>query len=163
MLANLGSRKPGLHDEMGFDSRLDTVQAAVLEVKLKYLVWWNGLRRVHANAYNNLLARRAGIALPAAVEPESQHAWHRYVIRVSQREKAIESLGCNGVAAAAPYPLPLHKLRVYGNLVPGNRALRESEAWAQESLSLPIYPELTQSQRSQVVEHLRPARSAAAA
>ena len=60
---------------MGFDSCLDSVQAAVLEVKLKYLVWWNGLRRVHANAYNELLGRRSDIVLPAAVEPESQHAW----------------------------------------------------------------------------------------
>lgn len=163
MLAHKGSRKKGQHDEMGFDSCLDSVQAAVLKVKLKYLMWWNGLRRVHANAYNEFLARRSDIVLPAAVEPQSQHAWSRYVVRVAQRERAIEGLASNGVEAAPPYPLALHKLRVYGSLIPGNRTLRESERWAQECLGLPIYPELTPAQRSQVVEHLRPARHAAAA
>ena len=162
LMRNWGSRKKYHHEELGFNSRLDTVQAAVLEVKLKYLNWWNSLRQTHAQAYNELLAQRHDVVIPAPVAADGAHAWHLYVIRVRERAETLAALERNGVQAGIHYPFAVHQLRAYRSYAPAHW-LREAEAWAAECLSLPLYPELTAEQLGHVVEHLRPARTARAA
>ncbi len=163
LMRNWGSRKKYHHEEVAFNSRLDSVQAAVLRVKLKHLATWNARRRDHAAAYDNLLFGRDDVTLPAPVEAGSSHAYHLYAIRVPDRATKLQQLEQHGIGAGIHYPFPLHKLRAYQNLAPTGRSLRESESWANECLSLPMYPELTDRQIEFVCDHLPTVRHAMAA
>ncbi len=163
LMRNWGSRKKYHHEEVAFNSRLDSVQAAVLQVKLQHLSRWNALRRQHAALYDRLLAERADVTLPAAVEPNSKHAFHLYAIRVPDRATKLAHFEQHGIGAGIHYPFPVHRLKAYRNLAPRGRSLHESEAWADECLSLPMYPELTDSQIHFVAEHLLAVRPALAA
>jgi dTDP-4-amino-4,6-dideoxygalactose transaminase len=163
LMRNWGSRKKYHHEEVAFNSRLDSVQAAVLQVKLQHLSRWNALRRQHAALYDSLLAKRSDVTVPAAVEPNSQHVHHLYAIRVPDRAAKLQHFEQHGVGAGIHYPFPVHRLKAYRNLAPAARTLRESEAWADECLSLPMYPELTENQIHFVAEHLLAGRTALAA
>lgn len=163
LMRNWGSRKKYHHEEVAFNSRLDTVQAAVLEVKLARLAAWNSRRRSHATAYNQLLARRSDVVLPPATEPGSADAWHLYVIRVADRADKLQAFEQAGVGAGIHYPFPVHRLKAYRHLQPAGRSLHESERWSDECLSLPMYPELTHEQIDYVVDHLQSRRVARAA
>ena len=158
LMCNWGSRKKYHHEEVAFNSRLDTVQAAVLEVKLARLLAWNSQRRSHAAAYNQLLGRRIDVVLPPATEPGSADAWHLYVIRVADRADKLQAFEQAGVGAGIHYPFPVHRLKAYRHLQPNGRSLHESERWADECLSLPMYPELTHEQIDYVVDHLQSRR-----
>jgi dTDP-4-amino-4,6-dideoxygalactose transaminase len=163
LMRNWGSRKKYHHEEVALNSRLDTIQAAVLSVKLKHLARWNALRRKHAAAYDRLLASRGDFTPPAAVEPGSEHVYHLYAIRVSDRAAKLQWLEQHQVQAGIHYPFPIHRLRAYRNLAPPDRSLRESEAWADECLSLPMFPELAEHQIHYVVDHLLTGRRSLAA
>ncbi len=163
LMRNWGSRKKYHHEEVAFNSRLDTVQAAVLEVKLARLAEWNAHRRSHATAYNQRLASRGDVALPPATTPGCTDAWHLYVIRIADRAEKLQAFESHGVGAGIHYPFPVHRLKAYRHLQPNGRSLRESERWADECLSLPMYPELTHQQIDYVVDHLQPRRIARAA
>lgn len=163
LMRNWGSRKKYHHEEVALNSRLDTIQAAVLQVKLKHLARWNALRRKHAAAYDKLLARRSDVVLPAPVEAGSEHVHHLYAIRVPDRATKLGWFEQHQVQAGIHYPFPIHRLRAYRNLAPADRSLAESEAWAEECLSLPMFPELTDSQIQYVVHHLLPVRRSLAA
>ena len=89
---------------MAFNSRLDSVQAAVLQVKLQHLNRWNALRRQHAALYSTLLTKRADVTLPAAVEPNSQHVFHLYAIRVPQRAATLQHFEQHGIGAGIHSP-----------------------------------------------------------
>ncbi len=153
LIRNWGSVRKYYHEEIGLNSRLDTIQAAVLDVKLKHLSAWNKQRRAHAAHYDDLLAGD-GIVPVFDSTSGSQSAHHLYVVRVADRDAQLAWLNSKGVGAGIHYPFPIHRLRAYESIAVPRGSLAESEAWAAECLSLPIYPELTAAQRHYTVSSL---------
>ncbi len=145
-----GGRERYLHEELGFNSRLDEIQAAVLRVKLRHLAEWNARRRAIAARYREALAG-LGIGLPAE-PPGCLHVYHQFTIRVPDRDTIQRRLADLGVRTTVYYPLPLHLQPMFRDL--GYRAgdFPEAERACREVLSLPIYPELTDAQVDEVVE-----------
>jgi dTDP-4-amino-4,6-dideoxygalactose transaminase len=153
LLRNWGSRKKYHHEEPGLNSRLDTLQAAVLEVKLRHLPAWNERRRRHAALYDSLLANRADFQHPID-RPDDQPIFHIYAVRHSRRDQLLDQLQKRGVGAGIHYPFPVHRLAAFQHLATPGAHLSESEAWAAECLSLPLYPELNAEQIAYVVSCL---------
>jgi dTDP-4-amino-4,6-dideoxygalactose transaminase len=153
LIRNWGSIRKYHHEEIGLNSRLDTIQAAVLEVKLKYLAKWNNQRCAHAKHYDSLL-EDAGIVPHVESIPGSKSAHHLYVVRVKNRDARLAALNAMDVGAGIHYPFPVHRLRAYQSVARIGGSLAESEAWAAECLSLPMYPELTAEQRHYVASSL---------
>jgi dTDP-4-amino-4,6-dideoxygalactose transaminase len=147
------------HREVGFNSRLDTLQAAVLRVKLPHLDAWSQARRERAETYTRLIldAGLAELVTPPFVRADARHIFHQYVIRVpaAHRDALIEHLKANGVGTKIYYPVPLHLQECFADL--GYRAgdFPESERAALETLALPMFPELTSEQQHYVVETVR--------
>jgi dTDP-4-amino-4,6-dideoxygalactose transaminase len=142
------------HDVEGYNGRLDAIQAAVLRIKLKRLAAWNDERRRIARRYNELLASIDSVALP--YEPEwSRAVYHLYVIRAQKRDALQSFLSKGNISTGLHYPIPLHKQKAYATAKISNGSLRVSERTAQEILSLPIFPGLTDDQQKQVVERIR--------
>lgn len=151
LLRNWGSRKKYHHEEMGLNSRLDTLQAAILSVKLDRLAGWNSRRRDHAAYYSKALDQIGSWARPcdtAGCEP----VYHLYVVRVPDRDKVLADLNQRGIGAGIHYPFPLHKLGLFKGVIPPDLVFPEAEGWARECLSLPMYSELTDGQRADVIE-----------
>ncbi|HWI63128.1 MAG TPA: DegT/DnrJ/EryC1/StrS family aminotransferase [Symbiobacteriaceae bacterium] len=155
ILAQHGSKEKYHHLVPGYNSRLDTLQAAVLRVKLPRLAEWNEARRRHAAAYDRLLAHLP-VALPERA-PDRTHVYHLYVIRVANRDEVARELLARGVQTGIHYPIPLHRQPAYAAAGAGANRLLRAEAWAPQLLSLPIFPELTEAQ----VEHVARALAAA--
>jgi len=150
-IRNWGSRKKYHHEEIGLNSRLDTMQAAILSVKLKHMDHWNELRRQHAATYNQLLRHRHDVHLPT--EPQDgDSVYHLYVVRVGDRDGKLAQLHQQGIGAGIHYPFPVHFLKAYRDVAVIGGDLRESEGWAAECLSLPMYPELTVGQMRHVAD-----------
>jgi dTDP-4-amino-4,6-dideoxygalactose transaminase len=162
LVRNWGSVRKYHHDEIGLNSRLDTIQAAVLDVKLQYLADWNLKRRSHAADYDRLLAQ-IGISGPSHPDDGSQPVYHLYAIRVPDRDATVGRLNAAGIGAGIHYPFPIHRLKAYQSIARVSGSLTESESWAAECLSLPMYPELSAEQRDYVVAHLSGVRQAIAA
>jgi dTDP-4-amino-4,6-dideoxygalactose transaminase len=139
MLRNCGSRTKYHHEEIGLNSRLDTLQAAVLRVKLAYLDEWNAARRQIAGRYDRGLSRVPGIEVARQV-PGSVH--HLYVLRLAERDAVLKALHARGIGAGIHYPFALHELKAYAALGyrPGDFPVAED--WARRCLSLPLYPGL---------------------
>ncbi len=137
-----GGAKEYAHEEVGYNSRLDTLQAAVLRAKLPHLSGWNAARRSRAGRYDAALASVAGITIPPVAEG-NEHVYHQYTIRAPRRDALQAHLKAAGIGSKVYYPGPLHLQPCFTHL--GYRAgqLPESERAAGEVLSLPIYPELT--------------------
>jgi dTDP-4-amino-4,6-dideoxygalactose transaminase len=153
MLRNYGQRQKYHHLLQGFNRRLDTLQAAVLRVKLPYLDGWNAARRRHAAQYNELL-ESAGVGLP--FEPGySESVYHLYVIRVADRDGLAAHLKERGVSAGIHYPVPIHLQPAYSELGYSAGSFPVSEQAAHEILSLPMYAELTEGQIEHVAEAVR--------
>ncbi|MBF0370252.1 MAG: DegT/DnrJ/EryC1/StrS family aminotransferase [Magnetococcales bacterium] len=152
LLGNWGSKKKYHHEEMGLNSRLDTLQAAVLRVKLKHLESWNQLRREHARRYDARLAPLTGIQR-TRYHAGSVH--HLYVVRVIDREGALDALHQANIGAGIHYPFAVHELKAYQWLGYGPGSFPVAEAWARHSLSLPIYPELPVEAAQRVEEVLK--------
>ncbi len=135
MLRHHGSRKTYLHERVGWNSRLDEVQAAVLRVKLGHLEEFNAARRRTAQRYREKLT---GVELPHE-DPRGKHVYHQFTIRSERRDAIREALAADGIAASVFYPIPLHRQPAYAE---SNRSvsLPASEAAAQAVLSLPINP-----------------------
>jgi dTDP-4-amino-4,6-dideoxygalactose transaminase len=149
LLRDHGSPAKYVHVIVGTNSRLDAIQAAVLSVKLHYLRDWNALRVQHAMAYVSRL-RNACVAMPE-IPPGREHNFHLFVIRVKNRDALKLHLHARGIGTGIHYPEPLHLTAAYRDLgypMPGD--LPVSEALAREILSLPMYPELSDSQVEQV-------------
>jgi dTDP-4-amino-4,6-dideoxygalactose transaminase len=147
------------HDEVGFNSRLDTFQAAVLRVKLPHLDAWSDARRARAGTYTRLI-EEAGLAefvTPPHVLPGARHIFHQYVVRVPEgrRDALLEHLKANGVGTKVYYPVPLHLQPCFAHLGYREGDFPESERAARETLALPMFPELTGEQQEYVVETLR--------
>ncbi len=148
-----GGRERYHHDELGWNSRLDEIQAAVLRVKLRSLGEWTARRRQIAARYREGFA---GLPLTLPVEGEGMtHVYHQFAIRVSQRDLVQRRLAERGVRTSVYYPLPLHLQPMYQDLgyQPGD--FPEAERAAREVLCFPMYPELTDGQVDEVVEACR--------
>ena len=152
-LRNHGGIRKYEHTEVGVNSRLDGLQAAVLSVKLKHLDAWNSERRVAADLYSALLAGKDGITLPA-VRAGNEHVWHLYVVRVAGRDRVLAELNEAGIGAGIHYPTPIHLLPAFRSLGYAKGAFPVAEQAANEILSLPIYPGITANQQSSVARCL---------
>ena len=155
-LRNYGSERKYHHPEQGFNSRLDTLQAVVLSVKLRRLPDWTGARRCAAELYCEMLKGVDRVTLPGAL-PGNEHVWHLYVIRVPDRARVLSELHHAGVGASVHYPVPMHLGGAFAHLGLGPGSFPETEKAALEILSLPLYPGITESQQERVVEALRAA------
>jgi dTDP-4-amino-4,6-dideoxygalactose transaminase len=151
-----GGRQMYHHEEVGFNSRLDALQAAVLSVKLPYLSGWSEARRANARYYNEALADVAGV-VPPVFRPENESIVNQYTIRVrdGQREALVAHLRAAGVGSGIYYPLPLHLQECFAYLGYKVGDFPVAEAASLEVLSLPVFPELTEAQRAHVVETIR--------
>jgi dTDP-4-amino-4,6-dideoxygalactose transaminase len=148
------------HEELGFNSRLDTLQAAVLRVKLPRLDSWSQSRRERAAAYTRLLeeAGLAELVTPPFVREGALHIFHLYVIRTpapASRDALMTHLKQNGVGTKVYYPVPMHLQRCFAYLGHGEGDFPEAERAARETLALPMFPELTFEQQQYVVESVR--------
>lgn len=150
-----GSRRRYYHDEIGFNSRLDALQAALLSIKLRHVDAWNDQRRAHARAYGELLSE-SSFALPIERDG-SRHVFHQYTIRVSggRRDEVSARLREAGVSSAIFYPVPLHLQAVYEGLGYREGDLPVAEAACREVLSLPMFPELMTEEIEQVARALK--------
>jgi dTDP-4-amino-4,6-dideoxygalactose transaminase len=142
MARNYGQREKYRHELLGHNHRLDTVQAAVLRVKLKRLEERNAARRDHARLYRQLLAD-TGVMLPA-VASYAEPVWHLFVIRLERREALRTYLAEHKIASGIHYPIPIHLQQAYCQLGYRKGDFPITEAYAEQILSLPMYPELTQ-------------------
>jgi dTDP-4-amino-4,6-dideoxygalactose transaminase len=155
-----GMRRRYFHDEIGWNTRLDGFQGAVLNVKLKYIEGWNHSRRTIAKRYSALfrgkgLAEsgtwpRHGIVLPTEV-PGARHVWHQYVIRCTRRDALREFLAARKIGSEIYYPAPLHTQAALKDLGYVAGDFPEAERAAREVLALPIFPELRDDEQQAVV------------
>jgi dTDP-4-amino-4,6-dideoxygalactose transaminase len=160
MLRVHGMRERYFHEEIGWNCRLDTIQAAVLLVKLRHIERWNQQRQERAALYNELFQQQGlvengpypdhGVVLPY-VDPRGTHVFHQYVIRAPRRDALRAFLAERGIGSEVYYPLPLHLQKCFANLSYAPGAFPESERAAKEVLALPIFPELTQEEQERVV------------
>ncbi len=153
LLRDHGSTRRYHHREIGYNSRLDAIQAAILSIKLKRLDAWNGERRSKARKYSSLLGP-LGLAVPDNGE-DRVHVYHLYTVRSSRRDEIAEGLKKAGIGCGIYYPLPLHLQEVYEGLGYRRGSLPEAEKAAEEVLSLPIYPELADAQIEEVAAAVR--------
>lgn len=151
LLANHGSERKYVHEVVGFNSRLDTIQAAVLRHKLRRLEAWNARRREVAARYSSGLATVEKVQLPVTA-PGNVHAWHLYVVRVPNRDGVLAALRERGVGAGIHYPYPLHLTEAFAGLPWREGDFPIAERAASEILSLPMYPHLNDAQIDYVVE-----------
>ena len=163
-LRNHGSRQRYYHEEIGWNSRLDAMQAAVLRVKLKHLDGWTPQRRTVACRYHGLLqssglvqagAQPVSAQAPVAVlasPPEAYHIYHQYVVRAWRRDELRTFLSQHGVGTEVYYPVPLHLQECFTYLGYKAGDLPESESAAREVLALPMFPELREDEQQRVVD-----------
>jgi dTDP-4-amino-4,6-dideoxygalactose transaminase len=143
------------HKEVGWNSRLDELQAAVLRVKLPHIDAWNAQRREHARAYDQGLAGVEGVRPLDPAGPGVEHIFHLYVIRAKRRDALREHLTKAGVGSGVYYPLPLHLQECFSYLGYRKGDLPKAEHASEEVLALPMYPELPPASRQRVIEELR--------
>ena len=152
MLRHHGSRQTYLHDTVGYNARLDEIQAAILRVKLSQLERFNAARAGIARLYAEGLAGSA-LLLPEA-HGRGRHVWHQYTVRSERRDALREALAKAGIASMIYYPVPLHRQPIYAADCAG-LALPVTDQAAKTVLSLPIYPQLGEAQARRVCEALR--------
>jgi len=160
MLRQHGMRRRYYHDEVGWNTRLDGFQGAVLEIKLKYIVGWNDARRAIAERYHSLFRKAGvvdpgpypgkGIVLPVEVSG-AHHVWHQYVIRCTRRDVLRDFLSARKIGSEIYYPVPLHMQEALKSLGYAEGDFPESERAAREVLALPIFPELREDEQQTVV------------
>jgi len=151
-LGNHGALAKYDNDIPGRNSRIDNLQAAVLNVKLNHLASWIKLRRAHAARYDSLLAER-GIT-PPPVAPNSVHSYHVYAVRVPNRDKVREFLSANGVETIVHYPTAVPLLGAYSYKKHAPEDFPAAFAHMNELLSLPMFPELAPEQQDYVADQL---------
>jgi dTDP-4-amino-4,6-dideoxygalactose transaminase len=149
-----GGEKTYFHEEVGYNSRLDSLQAAVLNAKLTHLEKWSAARRKNAEYYDKAFADLSDVRTPT-VDPQNESIYNQYTLRVMNRGGLQAHLKIAGIGNSVYYPLPLHLQPCFAYLGYKKGAFPESEKAAEEVLSLPVYPELTQSQLDEVIESVR--------
>lgn len=171
-LRNHGSSRRYHHEELGWNSRLDSIQAAVLRVKLRHLEDWNARRREHAAAYDRMFAESGLAAARSRVgtqntasdpgypvmllryDPRALHVFHQYVVRALRRDELREFLNARGIGTEVYYPIPIHLQPCFAYLGYLEGDLPESERAAREVLAIPMFPELTEEEQRCVVENI---------
>ena len=149
-----GQSRKYRHDLEGYTARLDTIQALVLELKLRLLDGWNEERRAAARFLSEGLAAVGDLVLPA-VAPGSEPVWHLYVVRTPDPDSLARFLGERGIATGRHYPDPVHLSPAYASLGYASGAFPVAEQVAREGLSLPIFPGISEAQLTAVVEGVR--------
>jgi dTDP-4-amino-4,6-dideoxygalactose transaminase len=164
-LRNHGSPRRYIHEELGWNSRLDALQAAILRVKLKYVERWNEARRQRAMKYDQLFAA-AGLtstseqpenAAPIQLPPtaaKAHHVFHQYVVRAFRRDELREFLTARQIGTEVYYPLPLHLQPAFAYLGYREGDFPQAERAAAEVLALPMFPELTEDEQRWVVKSI---------
>jgi dTDP-4-amino-4,6-dideoxygalactose transaminase len=152
LLGAHGSPRKYEHPTLGFNSRLDTLQAVVLSAKLRRLEAWNEARRAAAGRYDAMLAGLPGVTGPV-VDPGNVPVWHLYVVQVGDRDRVLSALNAAGIGAGIHYPTPVHLTGAFGDLGKAGD-FPVAEALSERILSLPLYPELTAEQQERVVDVL---------
>jgi dTDP-4-amino-4,6-dideoxygalactose transaminase len=145
-LRDWGQDRKYHHALAGFNYRMEGMQGAILRVKLRHLEKWTEARRAHARRYRDLLAD-TGLGLPTEA-PGSRHVYHVYAVRTRERESLMKALSDRGIQTGIHYPIPVHLQPAYADNAWTNGSFPHSEKAADEVLSLPMYPEMTE-------EHLR--------
>jgi len=149
-----GGAKQYHHDEVGTNSRLDSVQAAVLLAKLPYLEQWSAKRREHAAYYTKAFSEIRNVKAPV-VDPANEHIFHQYTLRAERRDELQAHLKKEGIGHAVYYPVPLHRQPCFAHLEYTDGSLPNAEQASREVISLPIYPELTRAQLDRVIDAVR--------
>jgi dTDP-4-amino-4,6-dideoxygalactose transaminase len=149
-----GGLKTYFHDEVGFNSRLDAIQAAVLLAKLPHLEKWSAARRRNAAYYDAAFATLAEVKTPV-IDPQNVSIYNQYTLRAERRDDLQAHLKAKGIGNSIYYPLPLHLQPCFAYLGYREGTCPESEKAAKEVLSLPVYPELTEAQLDEVVGVVR--------
>jgi dTDP-4-amino-4,6-dideoxygalactose transaminase len=153
LIRDHGSARKYEHEVLGFNSRLDTLQAVVLSAKLRRLAGWNAARRVAAARYGELLSGCDAIVRPRTLDG-NEHIWHLYTVRVPQRDRVLKELHAAGIGVGIHYPVPIHLTGAYAGLGYAEGAFPVAERTARDLLSLPIFPEITAEQQERVVSVL---------
>lgn len=171
-LRNHGSPRRYLHEEMGWNSRLDAIQAAILRVKLKYVEGWNDARREVAANYDRLFTESGLSASQSTINnqqsetgesypiqlphrlPSAHHVFHQYVVRAFRRDELREFLAARHIGNEIYYPIPLHLQPAFSYLGYREGDLPEAERAAREVLALPMFPELTEEEQRRVVSSI---------
>lgn len=151
MLLDHGQSQKYYHDLIGWNARMDGIQGAVLDVKLKHLSAWNEARRQHAARYHELLRDIAGLRLPVEAA-HARHVYHIYALRTSRRDALINALRRRDIHCGVHYPVPLHLQRAYRALRLAEGSFPVAEKCAREFVSLPMFPELRAEQIEYVAE-----------
>lgn len=153
-LRNDGSIEKYVHKMLGIKSRLDTIQAAILSVKISYLDEWNEKRREHARHYNKLLREVDGVVLPVE-DAHNKHMYHIYAIEVEKRDDMRAFLSTQGIETNIHYPIPIHLQEAYKNEGYKESMYEVTEKKASHLLSLPMYPELTNEEIEYVCSKIK--------
>ncbi|QEW02190.1 DegT/DnrJ/EryC1/StrS family aminotransferase [Microbacterium lushaniae] len=159
-MAAHGSATKYVHHRVGFNARLDAVQATVLRAKLRRLDAWNSSRQEAAAWYGQILSGIEGVRLPS-VRPGNSDVWHLYVIRVEERDRVLAELTADGIGAGIHYPTPVHLTEAYAHLGYQRGQFPVAEAAADRILSLPMFPHLLEEQQERVAAALSTAMSRA--
>lgn len=159
LLRNWGSVVKYHHEVQGYNSRLDTLQAAILQVKLSRLAAWNDHRMRAAEWYRDELSDVSALHLPACAPWTGRHVYHLFVVRLLEhdRDVVVRHLAERGVQALVHYPVPIHLQKAYADLKYSIGAFPASEQAARSILSLPMFPEITREQAVSVAQALREA------
>jgi dTDP-4-amino-4,6-dideoxygalactose transaminase len=160
LLRQHGMRRRYFHDEIGWNARMDGIQGAILNVKLKYVSGWNAARRTVATRYHGMFDAAGlvesgtypahGLVLPHEV-PGSRHVWHQYVLRSARRDALREFLAARKIGSEIYYPVPLHLQEALKGLGYAEGSFPEAERAAREVLALPMFPELREDEQQTVV------------
>jgi len=154
ILRDHGSGKKYFHDLIGYNYRMSEFQAAVLNVKMKHIQQWTERRRVNAQFYDLRLAATEGVMTPAELK-NVLHVYHLYVIRAERRDELQDYLKGNGIGVGMHYPVPLHLTQAYAHLGYKRGDFPVAEKLADEILSLPMFPELTEEQIDYVCKKIK--------
>ncbi len=154
VLREHGQQKRYVHSHIGWNARMDGMQAAMLSIKLQKLAQGNAARLANAKRYSQLLAGTPGLLLPTVAEYGTP-VFHLYVVRVADRDSVLDQLGKRGVSCGIHYPCPIHRQEAYRHLGLAEGSFPVSERCAAEVLSLPMFPELTEAHIDKVVREVK--------
>ena len=154
LMRNHGRKSKYAHSHFGTNERIDALQCAILNVKMKYIEKWTEKRRENAKIYDELL-KETEVIVPYNGEPVSKHVYHLYVVRVKNRDEVWKKLNEKGVGAGVHYPIPLHLQPAFKELGYKEGDFPITEKISKEILSLPMYPELTREQIEFVAGELK--------
>jgi len=153
-MRNYGSFVKYYHENLGENSRLDTLQAAILRVKLPHLNTWSAARREKARIYREGLQNAGDLVLPTE-HPDLEQVYHLFVVRTRKRDELMACLQSQGVGCIIHYPIPIHMQEAYKHMGWKEGQFPVTETAAKEILSLPMFPELSEVQQRQVISAIR--------